>query len=75
MPRVGQTFTVAFGILGWGVVLGLPTLGVVPEPEPTAALWIALFVLVILAARALAFRPARLFRPCFHNRRRARRKR
>ncbi|MEO8702190.1 MAG: sensor domain-containing diguanylate cyclase [Kofleriaceae bacterium] len=56
MPRVGQAFTVAFGILGWGVVLGLPALGVLPEPEPTAALWIALFVIVILGARALAFR-------------------
>ena len=49
-------FTIVVGILGWGVVLGLPAFGVVPEPEPTAALWIALFVLVILAARALAFR-------------------
>ncbi|MEJ7603878.1 MAG: hypothetical protein WKG01_38715 [Kofleriaceae bacterium] len=52
----GQVFTVAVGVLGWGVVLGLPAAGIVPEPEPTAALWIALFVIVILAARALAFR-------------------
>jgi len=51
-----QAFTIAVGVLGWGVVLGLPAAGVLPEPEPTAALWIALFVLVILAARALAFR-------------------
>lgn len=56
MARVGQTLTIAVGILGWGVVLGLPALGLVREPEPTAALWIALFVIVILAARALAFR-------------------
>lgn len=53
---VGQVFTIAVGILGWGVVLGLPALGIVPPPEPTDALWIALFVVVILAARALAFR-------------------
>ena len=53
---VGQAFTIAVGVLGWGVVLALPALGIVPEPEPTAALWIALFVIVILAARALAFR-------------------
>jgi hypothetical protein len=53
---VGHVFTIALGILGWGVVFGLPAAGVLPEPEPTAALWIALFVIVILAARALAFR-------------------
>ena len=52
----GQVFTIAVGLLGWGVVLALPALGLVPPPEPTAALWIALFVIVILAARALAFR-------------------
>ena len=46
MVRSGQAFTIAVGILGWGVVLGLPASGVLPEPEPTAALWIALFVFV-----------------------------
>jgi diguanylate cyclase (GGDEF)-like protein len=56
VARAGQVFTIALGILGWGVVLALPAAGVLPEPEPTAALWIALFVIVILAARALAFR-------------------
>jgi diguanylate cyclase (GGDEF)-like protein len=55
-PSVGQALAILVGILGWGVVLGLPALGVLPHPEPTAALWIVLFVLVILAARALAFR-------------------
>ncbi len=53
---VGHVFSIALGIVGWGVVFGLPAAGVLPEPEPTAALWIALFVIVILAARALAFR-------------------
>jgi len=53
---VGQAFTIAIGLIGWGIVFGLPMTGVLPEPEPTAVLWIALFVIVILAARALAFR-------------------
>jgi diguanylate cyclase (GGDEF)-like protein len=54
--RLGQHFTIAVGLLGWLVVLGLPLLGVVPEPAFTTGLWIALFLVVILAARALAFR-------------------
>ena len=53
---VGQAFTIAVGVIGWSVVVGLPIAGVLPDPEPTAALWIALFVTVILAARLLAFR-------------------
>jgi diguanylate cyclase (GGDEF)-like protein len=53
---VARWFTITLGLVGWGVVLGLPALGVLPQPELTAALWIALFVVVILAARALAFR-------------------
>jgi diguanylate cyclase (GGDEF)-like protein len=53
---VGQAFTIAVGVIGWCVVVGLPLAGVLPDPEPTAALWIALFVTVILAARVLAFR-------------------
>ncbi len=53
---VGQAFTIAVGVIGWGVVLGLPIAGILPNPEPTAALWIALFITVILAARLLAFR-------------------
>jgi len=53
---VGQAFTIAIGLIGWGVVVGLPLAGVLPDPEPTAALWIVLFVSVILAARILAFR-------------------
>jgi diguanylate cyclase (GGDEF)-like protein len=44
------------GVLGWGVVLVLPALGLLPHPARTDPLWIALFVIVILAARALAFR-------------------
>jgi len=52
----GQAFTIAIGLIGWGVVVGLPIAGVLPDPEPTTALWIALFVTVILAARVLAFR-------------------
>lgn len=44
------------GVLGWVVVFALPALRVLPEPTKTDPLWIALFVVVILAARALAFR-------------------
>jgi len=51
-------FTIALGLAGWAIVLGFPALGVLPKPTPTPALWIALFVVVILAARALAFRLA-----------------
>jgi diguanylate cyclase (GGDEF)-like protein len=39
------------------VVLGLPALGVLPQPAPTPALWIALFIVMILGVRALAFQP------------------
>lgn len=53
---MARWFTIALGILGWGVVLGLPALGVLPEPSHTSVPWIALFVVVILASRALAFR-------------------
>ncbi|MBA3458932.1 MAG: sensor domain-containing diguanylate cyclase [Deltaproteobacteria bacterium] len=57
MPRsAGHIFTVVLGVLGWGVVLLLPALGILPDPSHTDPLWIALFVVVILAARALAFR-------------------
>ena len=52
----GHLFTVALGFAGWVFVLGCPELGVSPKPTPTPALWIALFIVVILAARALAFR-------------------
>jgi diguanylate cyclase (GGDEF)-like protein len=52
----GHLFTIALGLAGWAVVLGLPALGVLPKPTPTPLLWIALFILVILAARALAYR-------------------
>lgn len=52
----GQLFTIALGLAGWVVVLGLPALGVLPKPTPTPLLWIALFIVVILAARALAYR-------------------
>ncbi len=57
MPRrAGHVFTVVLGVLGWGVVLVLPAIGVVSDSGHTDPLWIALFVVVILAARALAFR-------------------
>ncbi|MDX2087699.1 MAG: sensor domain-containing diguanylate cyclase [Kofleriaceae bacterium] len=56
MPRLGHLYTIAMGVLGWGVVLVLPALHLLPEPTRTDPLWIALFVIVILAARALAFR-------------------
>jgi diguanylate cyclase (GGDEF)-like protein len=52
----GQLFTIALGLAGWAVVLGLPALGVVPNLAPTPLLSIALFIVVMLAARALAFR-------------------
>jgi diguanylate cyclase (GGDEF)-like protein len=51
----GHAFTIALGVIGWGVVLGLPAAGVLPTmPAQPAA--IVMFVVVILAARALAFR-------------------
>ncbi|HET9625596.1 MAG TPA: sensor domain-containing diguanylate cyclase [Kofleriaceae bacterium] len=53
---VGPLFTIALGLAGWAVVLGLPALGLVSALSVTPTLWIALFVAVILAARALAFR-------------------
>lgn len=57
MPRhAGHLFTIALGVLGWGVVLALPLAGVLPEPTRPDPLWIALFAIVILSARALAFR-------------------
>ena len=52
----GHAFTIALGVIGWGVVVALPALDVIPTNPATAALPIVLFVLVILAARALAFR-------------------
>jgi diguanylate cyclase (GGDEF)-like protein len=55
-PAIGHGLTVALGALGWLVVLGLPTLGVVDPVAPAGPLSVALFVLVILGARALAFR-------------------
>ncbi|HWU90454.1 MAG TPA: hypothetical protein VN253_24485, partial [Kofleriaceae bacterium] len=53
---MARWFTIALGLVGWGVVLGLPALGVI-ETGHTPASWTALFMLVILAIRALAFRP------------------
>jgi diguanylate cyclase (GGDEF)-like protein len=54
--RAGHLFTIVLGVLGWAVVFALPAFGVLPEPTRTDPLWIALFVIVILGARALAFR-------------------
>ncbi len=53
---IGHAFTIGLGLIGWGIVLGLPALGILPHDNPTPALPIILFVVVILAARALAFR-------------------
>ncbi|HUS26890.1 MAG TPA: hypothetical protein VMZ53_00220, partial [Kofleriaceae bacterium] len=53
---IGHTFTIALGIIGWLIVLVLPLTGLVPVDEATPALPIMMFVLVILVARALAFR-------------------
>ncbi len=54
---VGQGFTIALGVLGWIVVLGLPQV-VTLAPQHTSASSIALFITVILAARVMAFRLA-----------------
>ncbi len=53
---VGHSFTIAVGVIGWFIVLGLPALGWIPSDPQTPALPIFLFVAVILTARALAFR-------------------
>jgi len=42
---MGHAFTIAVGVIGWFVVLGLPALGVIPSDELTPALPIILFVL------------------------------
>jgi diguanylate cyclase (GGDEF)-like protein len=52
----GHVFTIVLGVIGWFVVIGLPALHVVPHDVPSGPLSIGLFVAVILAARALAFR-------------------
>jgi diguanylate cyclase (GGDEF)-like protein len=54
----GHLFTIALGLAGWAVVLGLPELRGLESPHQTPVLWTALFIVVILAARAMAFRPA-----------------
>ncbi|HEX5060259.1 MAG TPA: sensor domain-containing diguanylate cyclase [Kofleriaceae bacterium] len=53
---IGHAFTIAIGLIGWFVVLGLPALGLIPSDPLAPALPIILFVVVILTARALAFR-------------------
>ena len=57
-PRrwIGHAFTIAIGLIGWFVVLGIPALGWVASDPAEHALPIVLFVVVILTARALAFR-------------------
>nr|HEX4315498.1 sensor domain-containing diguanylate cyclase [Kofleriaceae bacterium] len=55
--RAGQVYTVALAIVGWGLVLALPAVGAVAD-LPTSAATLALFVAVIVAARATAFRLA-----------------
>nr|MBA3540150.1 hypothetical protein [Deltaproteobacteria bacterium] len=52
---VGHLFTIVLGLVGWVVVIGLPVVG---GSEPAVnTLTIALFVVVILAVRGLAFKP------------------
>ncbi len=53
---IGHAFTICLGLIGWGIVLGLPALDILPADAPTPGLPILMFVVVILAARALAFR-------------------
>ena len=54
---LGNAFTIALGAGGWLVLLAFPALGILPHDAPSGALSVTLFALVILAARALAFRP------------------
>jgi diguanylate cyclase (GGDEF)-like protein len=54
---LGTAFTIVLGVGGWLVLLAFPALGILPHDAPSGALSVALFSLVILAARALAFRP------------------
>src|SRR5438477_551657 len=56
LPRsaTGHVFTIALGVLGWAVVLGLPLLGAVPAGQPVGIVPVLQFIIVILAARALA---------------------
>ena len=53
--RAQQAFTVALGLAGWAAVIGLPLLGAL-HAMPAPAHVLVLFVVVIVAARALAFR-------------------
>ncbi|HTR52917.1 MAG TPA: sensor domain-containing diguanylate cyclase [Kofleriaceae bacterium] len=55
MRKAGLGFTIALGLAGWFVVLGLPAIGA-SRGMPAGLLPIVMFVTVILAARALAFR-------------------
>lgn len=53
---MARWYAFGLGLAGWSVVLVLPALGVLPAPQPTSAAWAALFVVVVLASRSLAFR-------------------
>jgi diguanylate cyclase (GGDEF)-like protein len=55
--RAGTAFTIALGAFGWIVLLAFPGLGILPHDAPSGALSVALFSIVILTARALAFQP------------------
>src|SRR5262249_12286867 len=52
----GHAFTIALGVIGWLIVLALPAVAGAPAESPPPTLPVALFVIVILAARGLAFR-------------------
>lgn len=54
--RTGHVLTIVLGVVGWAVVLGFPALGLLPHDAPAGMLSVTMFVIVILAARALAFR-------------------
>jgi len=55
MNRIAHVLTIALGLIGWLVVIGLPGLGAI-EPK-LDAMTIGMYVVVILATRALAFEP------------------
>ncbi len=58
MPATTRTqlvFTLALAVIGWSVVLAGAALGGAPSLPPHGAVGVALFVVVIVATRAMAF--------------------
>lgn len=58
VKSAGQGFTIALGAIGWSLIVLLPLVGVLPAAVHMPTLPAALFVIVILASRAMAFRLA-----------------